>query len=83
MTAEMGARLYGEGDLLGAEACWLAALRLGGGDEDRRATLTNLATVEDVLSREAPRWVTPDVPLCACRLSLAALRAPLSFRDYG
>ena len=51
--------------MLGAEACWLQALQLGGGDDERWATLSNLAMVEDVLSREAPRSSPCTSLLCA------------------
>ena len=50
--------------MLGAEACWVAALQvLDGNDDDRARVLENLAMVEGIISRESSHRVTvADVP---------------------
>ncbi|KAL1526232.1 hypothetical protein AB1Y20_014955 [Prymnesium parvum] len=78
-AAEEGVRRFARGDLLGAEACWLEALgRTDGESAQRDAILTNLASVEDVLSRETPRRVyvssTPPRPVLEEETVDAAVR---------
>ena len=59
LYAEHGVGLFTRGDLLGAEACWAAALSLPEGTEDDRAkVLMNLATVEGILGRDVSHRVT-------------------------
>ena len=68
-VAELGAALLRRGDLLGAERCWLNALERAQERQGMSATvvtalstaraaiLTNLATVESILSRQEARRV--------------------------
>ena len=70
--AEAGIDSFRAGDMSRADACWRAALALGGPAEQRRAVLDNLAVLEDVLARstsarlyhalrDAPRPAAPTV----------------------